>query len=158
MNKEIRSRFFPIIDRIADSVRSAENRINIRNIYQLYRDYKEALRPETAEERKLRLDQECWDDIRAWDEALKQDDESLQLDLFDGERLFRLDATSRIRGKHVRYQDFDDYCAWTARLFQNAVDAYKRKTQRHREIQENWDLRRHMFIKEVLVAMKRKGL
>jgi hypothetical protein len=158
MLKPSRSKFFPVINQIADSIRTSTNRIDLRNIYQQYREYKESLPTETEEERKLRLDQECWDDIHAWDDALKQDDQDLQSDLFDGERLFRVGSTERIRAKNVTYQDFDDFCAWNAQLFKNTADAYEKRARRNRLIQENWDLRRHVFIKEVLVAMKHKGL
>jgi hypothetical protein len=158
MHKTNRSKFFRVIDQIADSVCTTDNRINIRHIYQHYREYKESLPPETEEERKLRLDQECWEDIHAWDDALKQDDDALQLDLFDGERLFRIGSTDRIRAKNVTYQDFDDFCAWNASLFKNTAEAYEKRARRNRLIQENWDLRQHVFIKEVLEAMKRKGL
>jgi hypothetical protein len=155
MNKSPRSKRFPTIDQFADQAKKLNNRIELNAIFPGYRAFLETLPSETDSDRKLRLDQEAWDDIYAWDDARKEDDETdLYFEFFNEEQLFRTSPTERIRARDVDYLAFRDAHEWKATLKKNADDAYERGSRRRLFILQSWDVSKHHTLPDVLKAIK----
>jgi len=160
MKKDNHTQFFSVVDGIADQlgIQMKTRRFNLKAIWPDLYQYLLGLPPETQQQKDFRLAQQAHDILSAWDDSLKQNDDELQMDLFAGEHLYRLNTLERIRAKHVGYTDLKDVWAFKRLLHDNAEDAFMKSEKKYNQIFAFWDVKRHKVLPDVLKAMKKAGL